>query len=147
MGITRRELASILRVLAVTLDGLDDQQLIDLIQGKGKLVYREENSSGVIPPQATSPKLPLTSVVPVVIDPRVDNLIARLNQFSSREEAVSFLVDSKLTKTVLLDLCKSLKIHTIKSDTKDRLIQKIVESLIGARLRSEAIKLTDLKGN
>lgn len=144
MGITKNELASILRALAVTLDNLNDQQFKDWIRGKGKLVYRAEESPAVTPDNAQSPKL---SPAPAITDPRLDNLIARLNQYSSREDAASFLVNSKLTKAVLQDLCKSLKVHVLKSDTKDRLIQKIVESLVGARLRSEAIRHTDLKGS
>jgi hypothetical protein len=140
VGITKNELSSILRALAVTLDALNDQQFQNWIQGKGRLVYREEKLPADISSNVPSRELPVT------VDPRVENIIARLNKCTSREEASSFLVNSKLTKAVLQDLCRSIQVHALKSDTKDRLVQKIVESLVGARLRSEAIKQTDLKG-
>jgi hypothetical protein len=63
-----------------------------------------------------------------------------LDQSSSREDGVRFLQERKLTVSNLKDIASALQIRTQKGDTAEKLMDKIVESTVGARLRGAAIR-------
>jgi hypothetical protein len=65
-------------------------------------------------------------------------LIDRLSKSKNRDEAHALLAE--LSKASLLLLAKTLDTPTQKADTIERLRDKIVESTIGFRMRSEAIQ-------
>ena len=126
---------SLLKVLTVSFASLSDDQYEKLLSGQARLVYQELSKS---PGKAKSKNLP--------DDKEINEHINRLTLFSSREEAQAYLKATKLTRAGLGEIASQLRVHLLKSDKKEQMINKIVEAVVGARLRSEAIRDTDLKG-
>lgn len=68
------------------------------------------------------------------------DLIRRLEGCSSREAVEELLQNEKLTKANLLSLTRQLKLPYQKEDKLSRLRERIAESTVGFRLRSQAIQ-------
>ncbi|MEG0772630.1 hypothetical protein [Clostridium sp.] len=60
--------------------------------------------------------------------------------FNTRDEARAYINSSKLKKPDLIFLSKFMSVHINRSDKKEDIINNIIESVIGSRLRVEAIK-------
>ena len=67
-------------------------------------------------------------------------IIAKLAEFSSREDAQKFLDENFGGKRLLELIARSLDIPIMKQDRVDTLRDKIIESTVGARMRSQAIQ-------
>ena len=67
-------------------------------------------------------------------------LIAKLQEFGTREDGRRFLEASMLGKGQLEQLARLLDLPVSREDKADRLIDKIIEACIGSRLNSEAIQ-------
>lgn len=63
-----------------------------------------------------------------------------LSKIKTREEGEKYLLDLKLTKKSLIDLGKSLLISIAARSKKEEIINIIVESTIGSRLKVDALK-------
>ncbi|MGL5086945.1 MAG: hypothetical protein ACRC68_14740 [Clostridium sp.] len=63
-----------------------------------------------------------------------------LNRVSTRQEAKAYLLSLKLTNKKLNDLGKSLLISVASKSKKDEIINIIVESTVGSRLKIDALK-------
>ena len=125
----------LLKVLTKSFEGLSEEQYEKLLTGQARLVYQDLSTTAAkAPAKKAENKVDLSEY------------IDRLPLFSSREEAKAYLRDSKLRKQDLGDIAKHFKVHILKSDKRDKMIDKIVETVVGARLRSDAIRDTDLKG-
>lgn len=70
----------------------------------------------------------------------INNILNELSSISDRESATSLL--NNLTKRNLDVIARKLDIAVKRSDKVDILKQKVVESTVGARLRSSAIQGT-----
>lgn len=128
MTTNRGELLRFIKAIGEAIDGLNEQQYHSLIQGKGKLIYKDnkcKTQKGEIDKED------------------VKKLAEKILEFTTREEASKFLNQHKKAK--LTALANYLQIYVQKSDTKARIIEKIIESVIGAKLKTEAIKTIDLK--
>jgi hypothetical protein len=75
------------------------------------------------------------------------SLIVELRESSSRQGALDLLRSKKRSKAELMQLARRLQSHVEKHDTVDTIEEKIVENVIGSRLRSEAIQGLSLKGS
>lgn len=126
----RSQLSKAVRIIASTLDSLEQHELEALVAGKGKLVYVAADKS--------------TSPLPAPL-PDMESTVARLRTCKDREEARDIL--SQVTnKNQLTSLAKTMKIHVMKHDRRENIEHKIIEFAIGGRLRSEAIQTLNLKG-
>lgn len=67
-------------------------------------------------------------------------VVARLVEFSSREDAQKFLDENFGGRKLLELIARSLDIPIMKQDRVDALRDKIIESTVGARMRSQAIQ-------
>ncbi|MPM36656.1 hypothetical protein SDC9_83255 [bioreactor metagenome] len=67
-----------------------------------------------------------------------------ISNFNTRGEAQAYLGSVKLKKEELIILSKLMSVHINKSDKKEEIINKIIESVVGSKLRVEAIKNTIL---
>lgn len=132
MNEVRHELMALLGIVASAIRGLSDEQYENLVNGKARLVYRESVSK-----PAAKVRVDLEAST---------SYLEHLQDMSSREEALAYLQGLKLKKDILLEMCGEMEIHVLKSDTREKLMAKLVESLVGARLRSEAIRSSNLKG-
>lgn len=72
--------------------------------------------------------------------PQVPQIVERLNQAADRAAAAQALAGKGITRDVLRSVARAAGVHTTAKDTKDALVQRIVESTIGFRLRALAIQ-------
>lgn len=75
----------------------------------------------------------------------VDEVRNKLEVMNSREEAEKYLVDLKLNKESLKQIAKLYNIAITTKDTNNRLIYKIVEGIVGSKLKFEVLLNTNLK--
>jgi len=124
-------LARTLRAIAGALESLNDQELEALVAGKGRLVYMADDQVSEVDSR------PIVDTEP---------LQTRLNSCKSREEGRDVLSNIS-NKEALASLARSLRIHVAKHDRREDIESKIVEAVIGAKLRSEAIQSLNMKGS
>lgn len=68
------------------------------------------------------------------------HLSERLLALDSRDAAVAFLTEHAPSKAALSSLARHLEVPVSKQDKVEAIRDKLVESTVGARLRSEAIR-------
>jgi hypothetical protein len=68
------------------------------------------------------------------------SIVETLNSFATREEGEMFLESQLKNKKSAEQVAKYLSVACTKKDKKEDLINKIVRTTIGARLRSQAIR-------
>ena len=102
---------------------MNEQTLEKIINGEYKLTYikldklKESNDNNV----------------------KVNVVYEKIRTAKTREDAKSILIDSKLTKDNLLILGKYLDIKIPKSNTKAKIIDKLVEIYVGGKIDKESI--------
>ena len=74
------------------------------------------------------------------IDTNVDRAIETLALFPTRTEAMNFLKEKFPTRKDIELIARRLDIPIVRQDTIKVLQEKVVESTVGARLRSKAIQ-------
>jgi hypothetical protein len=123
-------LVKILRTLASAIDNLDEEQLDLLIAGKARIaILPTDKPKG----SASTSTLDQTE------------LISRLSACSDREQARAILMEAT-NKDVLTAFAKTQKIYVAKHDRRDDIENKIIEFIVGAKLRTEAIQTLNMKG-
>lgn len=120
-----------LRVIAAALEALDQQELDALVAGKGKLVF--------VVSEKTQEKSETQTL-------DVEAVVEHLNICKDREEARRILSDITNKESLSL-LARSQKIHVAKHDRREDIENKIIEFVIGGKLRSEAIQTLNMKGS
>ena len=75
----------------------------------------------------------------------VKNIIDKLNAFASREEAAAYFNESDFTNDLLRVLAKHYSVPNHTRLNKQGLIDKLVETTVGAKLRFEAIYNTKVR--
>jgi hypothetical protein len=125
--------SKLLRIIASTLDNLSEEELENLLSGKGTLVYKPTD----IISKTNSKETPQS------VD--TGDILNRLNECQDREKARAVLSEVP-NKETLTTIAKSLKVHVVKYDRREDIENKIIEFLIGAKLRTEAIHSLNMKG-
>lgn len=123
-------LVKTLRALASAIDNLDEQELDLLIAGKAKIAIL---STGEPKGSASTSTLDQT------------DLMSRLSACSDRDRARAILKEVT-NKDVLTAFAKTQKIYVAKNDRRDDIENKIIEFIVGAKLRTEAIQTLNMKG-
>lgn len=79
----------------------------------------------------------------------LESLIDDLQKCATREDVRQLLHHNKQvsTKANLTRLAKMLKVHVNKHDRREAIEDKVIEAVIGVRLRSDAILGLNLKGS
>jgi DNA-binding TFAR19-related protein (PDSD5 family) len=119
-----------LRAIASALEALDEKELDALVAGRGKLVFvaserpaeRHEASAA-----------------------EAAEVLGRLSSCTDREQARAVLSEIS-SKEALTSLARSQKIHVTKQDRREDIESKIIEFVIGGKLRSDAIRTLNMKG-
>lgn len=138
---TKREVINILRAILKAVDGLDDAEFNQVLAGKGRLQF-------IGLEQSHSEKKKGRKVLTTKLAPEDLQMLGhQLQDCKTREEAVALLHrDGRtLLKESLSQLARLLGIRVDKSDRRDAIERKIVEFVVGSKLRSEAIKSLNLK--
>jgi hypothetical protein len=129
--IDKSGLAKLLRIFTATIENLNQEQIDQLILGKGRLMFapisRTRAAKNHQPPADQA------------------SILARLNDCRDREEARRVL--SAITnRDSLAGIARELKVHVVKQDKREDVESKIIEFVIGGKLRTEAIQSLNLKG-
>ena len=131
-----KRLASLLRAISDLVERSSPEQIDALIDGRSVLGIQR---SGSKPVRSTSCRSRH------VVNESTRDIATRLSTYNSRSEGREFLKMSFSQKADIEDFARHLDVPVRNSDSVDRLFDKIVESVIGARLRSEAVQGKKLK--
>jgi hypothetical protein len=123
-------LSKSLRAIAAALETLDQQELDALVAGKGKLVFLASEK-----PQEKGEALTGDA----------EAILERLNSCTDRDGARGVLSEIA-SKEALWSLATLQKIHVAKHDRREDIESKIIEFVIGGKLRSDAIQTLNLNG-
>lgn len=113
--------------------------IADLIEASGSANISALTSEITQLAPKSSRKLP-TTVNRREPRPDVPVISERLIAASGREEAFEILTEARLTRKELTELSRGHNIHVVKTDNIETIEGKIVESLVGSRLNSKAIR-------
>jgi len=126
----KHALAKVLRAIAGAIDGLEQDEVDQLIAGKGKLTFT---------PTETPRKHEYNVSGDVVA------VWQKLNDCKDRNEARQ-LLSSIASRDELASFAKMQKIHVTKQDRREDIENKLIEFVIGGKLRTEAIQSLNFKG-
>ncbi len=147
---SRAELQQSLLVhLAAALDTLSVDELRDLAEGRGRLVFSPESPAPSAPATATAPVAgravphrpstrPTARPTAVVVDVTAD--VAAIHRCATPEEVRAHLAERRFTVPVLRQLARALG-PTVPASGRSRaeLVHAIVEGTVGFRARSHAL--------
>jgi len=127
----KSKLTKLLHLVTATIESLDEDQIDQLASGKAKLTFasiaRASEPSGVLPADYVE-------------------IREQLNQCKDREGA-RFVLSAMATRDALAAFARTLKVHVVKHDRREDIEAKIIEFVIGGKLRTEAIRSLNLKGS
>jgi hypothetical protein len=118
----------ILKQVSSLLRRLTSEDVENLLSGRARLVCEPVSR------RASSKRIALAEV------PDLEQVQSTLSSMDSREKGYSYLVDLGLGREQLRLLASSLDLPVPRSDTVDKVRDRIVEATIGYRLSSEAIR-------
>lgn len=121
----------LLKVVFDFLDNLSEEQLKMLIAKKAKLNFEVEKVTGN---ENKSLKI------------CVDEICEKMESFSTREDALEYITGLSLLKTELKAIAKKYGVPIGSKDTNNQIVDKIVENVVGSRLKFDALLNTNLKG-
>lgn len=139
---SRIEMSNLIKAIARALNELDELQYQQLLEGKGRIKFiglgeteKRERSK-----QKRANKISLT-------DSEIQSLAKELRECKTREEALKLLDKDgrEILRESLVRLAKLLQVYVTKSDKNKIIKDKIVESMVGVRLRTEAIRSLEFK--
>jgi hypothetical protein len=123
-------LAKVLRAIAEAIESLDQDEVDQLIAGKGRLSFTPTEN----PRKPESTALGDSGTV-----------WQKLNDCKDREEARQIL-SSIPSRDALASFARTQKIHITKQDRREDIENKLIEFVIGGKLRTEAIQSLNLQG-
>jgi hypothetical protein len=127
--IKRNELSNLLRRLADYVDHRSDAELLPLIQQAASLKPERTNRKKYQSSPKTSKETGYFSQIG-----------SQLQELESREAGEALLLEKDLKRDDLETLARILQLPVQRDDSMERLRAKIVENVIGSRLRSDAIQ-------
>ncbi|RJP21276.1 MAG: hypothetical protein C4527_23695 [Candidatus Omnitrophota bacterium] len=134
----KNEIAKILQSLAETLNDMTDTEYDQFLNGMGYLKFFSSKKNR---------KKCVKSNSRASVE-ELETLATHLRDSKTRGEAKELLYkDPRIPlKENLGQLARLLKVHVNKHDTRDAVEEKIIQSVVGVKLRSEAIQGLSLKG-
>lgn len=123
---------TILELIATFLRRLTDRDIQSLIDGRARLVVAYND-----------PSADIAEVTDSAIETRLTKVARALQEASSRDEADAILRSSKLRSAELRKLMHILDLPVSRTDTVDRLHHKLVDSTVGFKIRSKAVRGND----
>jgi hypothetical protein len=121
-------IAEVLRQLLRRVSALSDSDIEQIISGTATIELRiKRRKTG-----GDKAKVRRADVSP-------EDVVRRLRATRSRDAGLSYLEDTRSTKLELEQIARTVDIPVQRSDTSERLREKIIEATIGFRLRSEAV--------
>lgn len=126
------ELIMLFRSIVAALGKLSDQEIADLMAERKTLLLTVVDKPGKR----------LKTQDDAKVDARIDikECVEKLNQMQSREEGVRYLESFGLRKNELIAIANEAKAYVSGKEKTGEIIEKIINSTIGYRLRSQAIQ-------
>jgi hypothetical protein len=130
---TRQDMKRLLQALSKMLDQMTEEEYEQFLSGELKLGFVREDKEN--------------RKVNKISEEDLKSLSCKINELKDREEAQDFLKNDPRVhlKDNLVCLAKFLKVHVVKNDKREVVEEKIIEFVVGAKLRSEAIQGVNLK--
>lgn len=75
----------------------------------------------------------------------IEEVCNKIEEFTTREEALEYINTLSLLKVDLKAIAKKYNIPLGSKETNRQIIEKIVENVVGSKLRFDALLNTDLK--
>ncbi len=125
----RNELASLLRRLADYIERRSDDELVPLFEQASRLLPNTSNRKKFQTPAKAAKASGYTY-----------EIANQLRELPSRERGEALLIDKGLNRDALEALARHLQLPVQRDDTIEKLRAKIIENVIGSRLRSDAIQ-------
>lgn len=120
----------IIDIVFKTISKLSDEEIESIINKEGKLVYLNE-----VKKTTTTKKS----------DKDVLDVCCELDKICSRQDAYKLLKKNTLKKDDIISIANHYEIRVLKSYTKSKIIDNIVESVVGIKEDKEAIKNVNIK--
>lgn len=122
------------------LDKLSESELKDVVNNKVELKLERKD----IPKPITKKDTKKTSSNNLLSN-EIKDICDGLETMVSREVAKDYLEKQNITKANLKAIASKYNIHVTTKDTNSKLIAKIVEGVVGSKLRFDALLDTELK--
>ena len=128
---SKQTITKLLIAFADAMNSMDEREFDLLIAGKAKLRLVEDR-----PHRKAKP------VEDMRIDKAVSDMAERLREIDSREDAETLMasIDVPRKKNFLLMLSRNCGVNVGSKDNIPRIEQKLIEHVVGSKLRSEAIR-------
>jgi len=123
-----RDFISLTKIVMDTLEQLTDEQLNDILTKQAKLRIEYPKKARIMESPAKD----------------VNEFAVMIDSFKSREEAKAYLNGLKASKATLRDIARHYSIPVKSNDTNAKIIDSIVENVIGSKLRFDALLNTNL---
>lgn len=135
----KQDAIALMKLFEGILERLQDNEYEALLHGEGTLIFHslKKMDDSVVSKEIKRNK-------PKSQNCDINRLASKILDIQSREEAYQVL-SSNLKKAALIEIASTLDVHIKKNENKEAIIHKIIEAVVGARLRSKAIKETELR--
>ena len=132
---SRKEIAALLAALANGIRQMTDEEFAMLVAGEGTMQFVSTYRRTRVAQKGRA----ASQDIAVAAD--------KLKACATREEAYTLLAGVPKTgrRKFLVDLANILGVHHTKQDTVSRMEERIVESVVGAKIRSEALRTLPLR--
>ncbi|WP_294297601.1 hypothetical protein [uncultured Chryseobacterium sp.] len=107
---------------------ISQDDLNSLLKKEKEIIYHIQNKSTIKNKEI------------LIDDEQIDKIINKLGSVEKREDGDIFIETLNLTRVDIENMLKKLDTHFTKKDSIIRLKNKLIESTIGFKLRSEAIQ-------
>ncbi|MDD2957181.1 MAG: hypothetical protein PHR92_01435 [Lachnospiraceae bacterium] len=123
-----KEQIKLLRLILDIFEGLSEDQLRDLLDKKAKIKIEYPK------PQDCQLKFGVLH----------DEVFVKLDSLTSRDDATEYFKGLNLTKASLKEIADHYSIPLGSKDTNTQIVEKIIENVIGSKLRFDALLNTNL---
>jgi hypothetical protein len=132
----KQEFSKLFSIFSKIVHRLSEEQYQQILSGEGELIFQRRNEKKrIVGRKETASESGL-----------VVSIKDKLIKLSCREEGLKLLLESKaVKKNTLVELASAFYVHILKSDKKQVIAEKIVEQVVGTKLRSNAIQEINLK--
>lgn len=130
---SKDKIVMFLNILINNVTSLKVEEIEKLLSGEGKLIFKEKEK-----------KINSKVVKCNVSNETVQSIVDLLIESTSNEDALKIFDMYSPNKNELIDVAKKLSVHINKSDKKQILIQKIIEAVIGSKIRIDSINKVEL---
>ena len=130
MDDTKQTISRVLKSFAAALDSMDERQFNLLIHGEGNLRFAEVSRNGRRPAVAEQ------------LENEVNEVAVKLKEAESREIAERLLasIDHPKRRDFLVLVAEATGVVLGSKDTIKRIEKKLIETVVGSKLRSKAFK-------